>query len=226
MKYIFLISAEFMLLSLLAVRSCSQEEMTSGQAICPIATCADPIYRSDNSSDTICPSCESSLCKFRGCVHFGPFGPIWLPDNCTFCGCYRGEEFCNVFECPEKNCYGYPLVNITGKCCPECDYGIKKNECGVIPQGERSLYVALGDFSCQHEVIKYGCDKRFINSEDGKRYACYPILKEKILPLKGCRAGVKRVVYEDVAECEKREIGLSRVPQDPNPTKCSLYVEP
>ena len=186
------------------------------------SNCADPEYQ-----DGCCPNCDKSNCKFRGCVHFGMF-PTWRPDPCTVCSCYRGNELCTNITCPSISCYGYPNVTRPHNCCPECDFGIARNECGVIPVSKNSLYIALGDDSSQQEVVMYDCDKQFVWRNE-KWHICTSKKKIKSVQMKDSQSPIRQVVYKDVKECSLREAKLSEIPADydPNPfDRCALYVEP
>lgn len=199
-----------------AQRQCNLEACPGG------SNCADPEYQ-----DGCCPNCDKSNCKFRGCVHFGMF-PTWRPDPCTVCSCYRGNELCTNITCPSISCYGYPNVTRPHNCCPECDFGIARNECGVIPVSKKSLYVALGDDGSQQEVAMHDCDKQFVWRNE-KWHICTPKKKITSVQMKDSQSPIRRVVYKDVKECSLREAKLSEIPADydPNPfDRCALYVEP
>lgn len=191
---------------------------------CPPVTCADPSY----SIDDPCPSCEYSQCKYRGCVISGAFGRYWKPDNCTYCSCWRGREFCHQMSCQQHDCHGFPTVTEPGKCCSSCDYGIGKYDCGVIPTEQKSVYVSLGENSCKRDVLLSSCDKNVFRDESGKWFQCMATMSNKTVSLdEDCTAGVKEVTYIDVVNCEKRELPETDIPQDyGNPEECELYIEP
>ena len=188
---------------------------------CPKVDCADPTW------DGCCSICNNSNCKLRGCVYYGAFGPTWRPDPCTVCSCIEGKEVCTNITCPSLSCYGYPNMTRPHHCCPECDFGVARNECAPIPTSEKSLYVALGDESCQQDVVVHDCNKRFL-FRDGKWRICTP--KEKIVSvrMKGSRCPVKKVVYWDVKKCKERVAKSYEIPldYDDDPDLCSVYVEP
>ena len=195
-------------------------------------TCADP--EADPKHIGTCPptNCDNSKCKFRGCVHYGAFGPQWMPDPCTICSCHRKNEVCTKIECGESlDCYGYPTVIKEGECCPSCDFGVPENECGVIPTGYKSLYTALGDQSCQKEVLLHGCNKDYIAGKDGKFYQCKPVAKAHAHTLEtseDCNADIYQVTYMDIVRCTKEEISPRELPQDLDfqPRRCTLYFDP
>lgn len=197
-----------------------------GEEECPLALCANPHF----DPETGCSSCEGSRCNFRGCVKYGAFGPSWRPDNCTLCHCDdQGQSSCTRIECSEPDCHGYPIIHEQGKCCCECDYGIAADVCGVVPDGVKSLYLALGDSSCQEDVLFHHCDKG-IFTEGRDWYECIigtaKVTKELS---ETCRFDtyISHVTYEDVTTCEKRKLGTQEIPQDfdPNPYSCALYIE-
>ena len=197
---------------------------------CPAPTCANP-EKSSMHSDNCPPSdCDKSLCKFRGCVHYGAFGPQWMPDPCTICSCHGNQELCTAIECQENlECYGHPTRVKEGDCCPSCDFGVPEKECGVVPTGVKSLYAALGDKDCQTDVLIYGCDKEFILGEDGKIYRCRPVEETQTYALdQACSNGINQMTYLDVSSCVKEEISLWQLPQDYDfsPRECSYYVKP
>lgn len=231
MKLTLLVCTQLIFLTSFSQYSSSQEEQSIAES-CPPAFCEDPVLVSNSGKE--CPSCEASRCKFRGCVHYGAFGPTWMPDNCTICRCENHQESCTTIECDErKECYGYPLVKKQGQCCEECDFGISKDDCGVMPEGTKSLYAALGDQSCQRDVVLHRCDKRFMFDRNEKKwYWCVPVMSVKSVSFKDnevdCRAGVKNVTYEDITACYKKEMSQSMIPQDYDPgvNDCNFYVQP
>ena len=193
---------------------------------CPPLMCADPEHGTGS-----CPNCDNSRCKFRGCVHFGAFGPQWMPDPCTICSCTNNEELCTKIECEENlECYGYPSSVKEGDCCPSCDFGVPENECGVVPKGYKSLYTALGDEACQKDVLLHGCNKEFIQGNDGKIYKCTPVeaLYTHDIDQKCCKNGINQVSYMDTQSCVKEEISPSELPMDLDltPKSCAIYVSP
>ena len=176
---------------------------------CPPVPCADPVINNDET----CPCRHCPNCTVRGCVNYGWIGITWWPDPCTVCSCFNNEELCTKIHCQVPECFGFPVITRPGECCPECDFGIADDECGPIPKGNRSLYVALGDEkSCHAEVLSYGCDKDLV-LKDRKIFKCVP--KEK---LKSHRfeqnCPVRRVVYKEVRECELRLATPREIPQD------------
>ena len=175
-----------------------------GEKVCLPAYCADPTVSEDG-----CESCDNSSCMYKGCVSYGAFFPSWKPDPCTFCVCVDGQEECTISECGEEPiCHGYPLVTKPGQCCPECDYGIPKDDCGVIPYKIQSLYVSLGDYSCQTDVLMHKCDKTYIyNSEERAYYLCIEIEGVRQIEMADkCESRIHEVTYKDAKECETKKV--------------------
>ena len=195
-----------------------------------VLTCADPVTDPNHSGPCSSMNCDNSKCKFRGCVHYGAFGPQWMPDPCSICSCHLKREACTKIECEEKlDCYGYPTGVKEGECCPSCDFGVPEDECGVIPTGYKSLYAALGDQNCQKDVLLHGCNRNYIAGKNGKFYQCKPVITTHTVEMdKGCEADIHRVTYMDTARCTKEEISPSELPQDLDfePRKCAFYVDP
>ena len=128
----------------------AQQKVPDRDECSQVLTCADPVTDPNHSGPCSSMNCDNSKCKFRGCVHYGAFGPQWMPDPCTICSCQLKKEACTKIECEEKlDCYGYSTGVKEGECCPSCDFGVAEGECGVIPTGYKSLYVALGDQNYQ-----------------------------------------------------------------------------
>ena len=192
---------------------------------CPSRDCADPIYPQGYQC---CPSCEHSNCTFRGCVHYGAFFPTWRPDPCTSCWCHGGAEQCSITSCPALNCYGFPEITSENECCRKCDFGIARDECGPVPVGVKSLYVALGDDSCQTDVLIHQCDKEFV-FKGGTWYECTAVEKMTSKRMGRSCDKFRRVVHNDVAECVLKELDDIDLPQDdfnPYPrTDCGYYVD-
>lgn len=193
-------------------------------------TCADPVTDPNHLGPCSPMNCDNSKCKFRGCVHYGAFGPQWMPDPCTICRCQLKREACTKIECAEGlECYGYPTGVKEGECCPSCDFGVPEGECGVIPTGYKSLYVALGDHNCQKDILLHGCNKNFIAGKDGKFYQCKPVMVAHTVEMdEDSTADIHQVMYNDTASCTKEEISPSELPQDLDfePRKCAFYVDP
>ena len=210
----------------------SQQTDSSSQnkQSCPPVTCADPEDDPQHTGNCRYSNCGNSKCKFRGCVHFGAFGPQWMPDPCTICSCHKNEELCTEIECEDNTeCYGYPSRVKEGDCCASCDFGVSDEECGVILTGTKSLYVALGDQSCQKDVVLHGCNKDYIAGKDGKFYQCraeQSLHKQEMG--EECCNSVHEVTYVDTDRCIKEEILPSELPQDLDftPKSCAIYVEP
>lgn len=192
--------------------------------------CADPV--TDPNYTGPCPSrnCDNSKCKFRGCVHYGAFGPQWMPDPCTICSCRLSKEFCSKIECEEKlECFGFPTMVKEGECCPSCDLRVAQSECGVIPTRYKSLYIALGDKNCQKDVLLHGCNKEFIAGKDGRFYQCTPESMVHTVEIGAdCKAGIQNVTYKDIGRCTKKEISPRELPQDLDfePRRCAYKIDP
>lgn len=189
-------------------------------AECPPVMCANPTYSEENC----CGSCEDSACRFRGCVHFGAFGPTWKPDPCTECRCNNGEETCTQIDCDAPNCFGYPMRTRPGACCPECDFGLSDNACGRIPYKQMSLSVELENEQCVGLVTMHRCSKEFV-WRNGRWHRCVPKVRGKPHGFaRNCT--VKRIIYNDVRSCQLREIGQDEIPADydPSPHECSLNI--
>ena len=195
-----------------------------------VLTCADPVTDPHHRGPCSSMNCDNSKCKFRGCVHYGAFGPQWMPDPCTICNCQLKREVCTKIECEESlECYGYPTGVKEGECCPSCDFGVPENECGVIPTGYKSLYTALGEQNCQKDVLLHGCNKNYIAGKDGKFYQCKPVIMTHTVEMgEDCKANIHQVTYTDTAHCTKEEISPDELPQDLDfePRKCTFYVNP
>ena len=221
-------------LAIAHTKSASSTVVTAEQKECPRTLCANPVY----TKGIPCPSCINSGCNYTGCVHLGAFGPSWKPDNCITCTCnfIQNKAEClsrnPIEECDHLECYGYPTVRKPGKCCPECDFGIAKNECGIIPVGMELLNLSVkGKNGCQQKVRKHGCDKMYIISEDGEWYKCVAIngirkVHKNVGSL--CNNEVNRMTYQDIVSCEKKIIeNVWEIPMDydPEPTSCTLYID-
>ena len=216
---------------LVAAVFCLQRKDNVQRTKCPQVNCVDP----QHDPKTGCMSCEKSQCKFRGCVKFGAYGPSWMPDNCTVCYCEEGsrKEVCTKMECPKKDCFGFPTIHKPNRCCPECDFSSKvaDTECAAVPVKRKSMYVALGDKSCQRDVVTYGCDKEYITDEEGAWFSCKPVMVNVTLSFPDCHHGhmIGHVMYEEVRTCEKKRMELHEIPMDFDPSPswdCPLYVDP
>lgn len=224
--YIHLPACSLLLVTLLI----SEARGSLDQTHCPPATCADGFY----DPKTSCYSCEESQCMLRGCVHSGAFFTTWMPDNCTVCQCLDKEKLCTTIECAPLQCYGYPTVHRSGKCCPECDFNVSKYDCGAVPVATKSLYVSLGDETCRRDVLEYACDKHYIIEDDGEWFACEPVREEVTQSFAdvpgggGCGQRISHMTYKAVARCEKRRLSDVEIPQDydPEPHRCHYYVDP
>lgn len=170
-----------------------------------------------------CPSCEPPpekqpcLLQAMGCIVNNAFGERqWYPDPCTLCDCVG----CTKIECPVLNCFGYPQLTKPGKCCPECDFGVSEHNCSIVPAKVRSLYVSLGERSCQSNIILHGCNLKYGLEEDGEAFKCLP--NETVVSFNTSAecmryAGVHQIQFSDVFECTKVRIKDTRsngFPQD------------
>ena len=167
------------------------------QQDCPPTYCSDPRTPPE---DECCDTCEGASCVWRGCVHFGPSGPLWYPDPCTVCHCSGGQEVCTAILCPVPECFGYPLVTDPDACCPRCDWGIPEDECAPVPAGNMSLYATLGDGAqCHYEVVRHKCDKELllINNEI---HECHGKKKITSLWTQDCD-DIHKIVYRDIGRC-------------------------
>ncbi len=178
----------------------------------------------ENSTNSNCPTCQPStelLCKLRarGCITTNAFGHrLWYPDPCTLCDC----SGCSKIECPKLNCFGFPTATRPGRCCSECDFGVSEYNCSVVPVKVKSIYVSLGDNSCQSDVVMHDCNQRFGTDRDGKSFRCVPFERRHTHNFgRKCRdyAGVVQVRYKDVGICSKEEFNetmslSNQFPQD------------
>ena len=186
---------------------------------CPVPLCADPV-RPDGGC---CDTCDNSTCRFRGCVHFGAFGPQWYPDPCTLCGCFDGEEVCSEIFCDIPECFGFPLKTDPDACCPRCDYGIADDDCAPIPVANVSLYAALGDGAqCRYDVTRHECDKRFL-LRDGRVRECIGRKRARPVVTRDCE-GIRKIITEDITQCIMRKPRAPIADLDLSPNRCNLRV--
>ncbi len=175
----------------------------------------------------------------EGCIITNAFGiRQWYPEPCTLCGCYG----CTEITCPHLDCFGFPTVATPGKCCPECDFGASKHNCSVVPVKIKSLYVSLGDKSCQSDIIIHGCNQRFGVEENGRLFCCVPSEIHHTHKLdREMReyTSLDNVGYMDIGKCTKRNFHslsarekiklLQQLPQDVSvgreglPQRCVEY---
>ena len=186
------------------------------QATC-FPKCANP------RGFTGCGDCSESQCMLKGCVHFGAFGPVWRPDNCTVCHCSNNKMKCFKKICSTLNCYGYPKVKQPGKCCKECDFGAAKNECKLIPVALKNVSMGSDDNTDCKQVLEHDCNRSFIR-RGAKWYGC--IAEEGMSKLSenaGCEGVDGR--YEDKIGCHQ-ETTPAVLPQDyeADPASCVIYV--
>lgn len=186
---------------------------------CPPPLCADAV-RVDGQC---CETCDNSSCLYRGCVHFGAFGPQWYPDPCTLCGCHGGEEVCTEIVCDVPECFGFPLVTDPDACCPRCDFGIAEDKCAPVPVRNVSLYATLGDSSqCQYEVTIHECDKQFL-LKNGKVHQCIGKKRAKPIVTNDCE-DIRKVIVEDTTSCRVRRPRAPIADLDLNPNLCAIRV--
>ncbi|XP_073717143.1 extracellular matrix organizing protein FRAS1 [Misgurnus anguillicaudatus] len=68
-----------------------------------------------------CEECVTSKdsCRYEGIIRY--HGDMWNSTGCEFCMCERGQVLCQRVECARTECpRGEKLVQLPGKCCPEC----------------------------------------------------------------------------------------------------------
>ncbi len=164
----------------------------------------------ENSTNSNCTTCQPNTelpcwLRARGCITTNAFGQRqWYPDPCTLCDC----SGCSKIKCPMLNCFGFPTATRPGKCCPECDFGVSEYNCSVVPAKVKSMYVSLGDKSCQSDVVIHDCNQRFGTDREGKSFRCVPFEMRHTHNFgRKCRnyAGIVQVRYKDVGECRKQE---------------------
>lgn len=142
--------------------------------------------------------------RAKGCITTNAFGIMqWYPDPCTLCDC----NGCSEITCPQLDCFGFPIVKKSGKCCPECDFGVSKYNCSVVPAKIKSLYVSLGDKSCQSDIIIHECSQRFGFDERGHLFCCVPFethhthkLTQELQEF----TGIYKIGYLDIGKCKKQ----------------------
>ena len=184
---------------------------------CPNPVCADP---TPPSGGACCPSCDSSKCLFKGCVHWAAFGPQWKPNPCTLCTCRNGEPVCSAMQCVAPECFGYPLKNSHGGCCPECDYGISLDQCRPVVVKNETLSVGEGDSRCDVDVLLHDCDKSIV-IKNGRVFMCQSVKKDVEIKSERCTAGQK-LTYQDVVDCALTHADI--MDYDTKSSQCEMYV--
>ena len=191
--------------------SLSKRQVTNCYTRCP-----DPKKAWNNP----CGTCDHSQCKYEGCVYYGAFYVYWMPDPCTKCFCENGKKNCYRTQCAsELDCYGYPKVRRSGKCCEECDFGVSDSACGLIPVSSIRHNGTDTRGTCS-KVVVHGCNKHYIFIDkldftytDDKWYECinqpgYSRARDS----PGC--GHMRGKYRDTTSCVQREIDSRDMPMD------------
>ncbi len=172
--------------------------------------CPFPTNVSDNNP---CGTCDHSECKFEGCVYYS-FFTYWKPERCTTCFCNGGRKRCYAESCQQPECYGYPARRRPGECCEECDYGIPKNECGLIPNSVSWVSYRSDYLKTCHKVVKHKCYRPYVFNEE-KWYKCEA--KEgwtTVSTNEGCGHLVSQY-HKDKVSCNKVLITDDRaLPQD------------
>lgn len=184
---------------------------------CPNPVCADP---TPPAGGACCPSCESSKCLFKGCVHWAAFGPHWKPDPCTLCTCNNGETLCSATQCVLPQCFGYPLKSKRVGCCPECDYGIALDQCKPVVVKNETLSVGEGEGRCDVDVLLHSCDKSIV-VRNGRTFMCQSVKKDVEIHPERCTAGQK-LTYRDVVDCAL--IPADILDYDTKSSQCEMYV--
>ncbi|KAM6930976.1 extracellular matrix organizing protein FRAS1 [Xenentodon cancila] len=99
-----------------------------GQSNCHTHTCRPvvcdkgqtKVKRAGQCCDECAPVKES--CLYQDTVRY--HGDMWTGTGCEFCTCSRGQVLCRRAECGRVECpQGSELVDLPGKCCPECSSG-------------------------------------------------------------------------------------------------------
>ena len=196
---------------------------------CPTPLCANPV----TPEGKCCPSCENSLCKFKGCVQFlgspGSETVQWKPDGCTTCTCVDDKTICGAMGCLRRPsldpCIDRPTITSPTECCVTCDYGTPKDECVVVRDDNRYTY-RLGleedGSSCSVMLTFHLCDKRGYMDNNGQRFECKPVVSQLSMKLSDVAAGscgaLTELAYNDVEKCVA-------VRNDDLDVGCDIYVE-
>ena len=168
---------------------------------CPV-TCDDP---RDVTYDNPCGNCDHSHCIYEGCIFAGPFFTMWFPDACSSCICRYGWKMCTQETCHPMECFGYPTVKRPGKCCEECDFGAREDECMAVPVGWKEISSLRRDKkqNCSR-FLEHGCNKKYVWSQL-EWYMCEPM--EELVSLKavpGCEDVPFDIYLHDIVKCIKR----------------------
>ncbi|KAG8454257.1 hypothetical protein GDO86_000773 [Hymenochirus boettgeri] len=106
-----------------------------------------------------CEECVSSKgsCTFEGSVRY--HGELWNGSDCHFCLCDHGKVICQKAQCAKVEClWGEELVQLDGKCCPEC-----------LPSTSYCIYEVLATQNSNLDVSRI---KHLVNGEKWTEGAC------------------------------------------------------
>uniref|UniRef100_A0AAX7VKR4 Fraser extracellular matrix complex subunit 1 n=1 Tax=Astatotilapia calliptera TaxID=8154 RepID=A0AAX7VKR4_ASTCA len=99
---------------------CDRGQSKCHTKTCPPITC-DKGQTKVKRAGQCCDECAAAKgsCQYQGAVRY--HGDMWNSTGCEFCTCSRGQVLCQRAECGRVECpQGSELVNLPGKCCPEC----------------------------------------------------------------------------------------------------------
>ena len=202
---------------------------------CDRPLCADPVI----PKGECCPSCENSQCQFEGCVQFlgrpGSETVQWKPNGCTTCVCADGQTLCGALGCPpiypsslDLCANGSLTVTSPTECCASCDYGIPEDECAVVPYYSLTYQLGVEEYEsgCSVELTFHQCDKRGYMDDQGRRFQCNPVVRQRSVKLNdnsggsvtGSCGALAELAFDDVVRCvptrdENLDVG------------CDIYVE-
>ena len=202
-------------------------------ASCPRPLCANPVI----PEGECCPSCENSLCQFKGCVQFlgqpGSKTVQWKPDGCSTCTCADNRTLCYALGCPPVYpsstdlCFGRPHITSPTECCDVCDFGVPENECDVVPNWSTTYQLGREETGsgCDVTLTFHFCDKRGFMDDQGRRFRCKPVFRQRSVKLgddsdsvTGSCSPLTGLAYKDVVRC---------VPErdDDLDVGCDIYVD-
>ncbi|XP_059192559.1 extracellular matrix organizing protein FRAS1-like [Centropristis striata] len=105
--------------------SCTTCVCDRGQSKCHTHTCRPVTCDKGQSrvrrAGQCCDECAATKgsCLYEGAVRY--HGDLWNATGCEFCSCSRGQVVCQTAQCGRVQCpQGSELVELPGKCCPEC----------------------------------------------------------------------------------------------------------
>ena len=202
-------------------------------ASCPRPLCANPV----TPEGECCPSCEYSLCKFKGCVQFlgrsGSKTVQWKPDGCSTCTCADDQAICYALGCPPVYpssldlCVNQPTITSPTECCASCDYGVPEDECAVVPDYSLTYWLGMEEYEsgCSVAVTFHRCDKRGYMDDNRQRFQCNPVVRQHSVTLNdnsdsvtGSCGALTELTYNDVVRCVP-------VRNDNLDVGCDIYVE-